>query len=238
MLLDPIMAGADKLKIVSGYSTHTMASWHITEIMSRIQRRVCIDLIVGMCPLDGISISAHYGFIKLVTEHGIDAQTPFVCQYVTEGLPVHSKLYLWEREGKPFLAYTGSANYTQPAFFGRRDEILEDCNPNDALVYFNSIVSRTMYCNHSEIEDRVVLTQAHPVLGAKETPLVALRDAGVSQVTLSLLTIYDDVGYGSGINWGHRRDETPREPNQAYISLPSDIARSGFFPLEKRYSVL
>lgn len=61
VLLDPIVAGADKLKIVSGYATHTMASWHITEIMSRIQRRVDIDLIVGMCPLDGISVSVHNG---------------------------------------------------------------------------------------------------------------------------------------------------------------------------------
>lgn len=239
MLLDPIMAGADKLKIVSGYATHTMASWHITEIMSRIQRRVDIDLIVGMCPLDGISVSVHNGFKVLVAEHGFGAQTPFMCQYVTEGLPVHSKLYLWEREGRPFLAYTGSANYTQPAFFGRRDEILEDCNPNDALVYFNSIEARTMYCNHAEIEDRVVLTQSHPVLRAEEAPLVTLRGAGVTQITLSLLTRYGDVGFGSGINWGHRRNGTPREPNQAYIPLPSDIARSGFFPLERRhFSVL
>jgi len=239
VLLDPIMAGADRLKIVSGYATHTMASWHITEIKSRIQRRIDIDLIVGMCPLDGISVSVHNGFKELIAEHSIGSQTPFMCQYVTEGLPVHSKLYLWERAGRPFLAYTGSANYTQPAFFGRRDEILEDCNPNDALVYFNSIEPRTMYCNHAEIEDRVVLTQAHPVLRAEESPLVTLRGAGVTQITLSLLTRYGDVGFGSGINWGHRRNGTPREPNQAYIPLPSDIARSGFFPLERRhFSVL
>lgn len=239
VLLDPIMAGADKLKIVSGYATHTMASWHITEIMSRIQTIVEIDLIVGMCPLDGISVSVHDGFKALVAEHGVGAQTLFMCQYVTEGLPVHSKLYLWEREGRPFLAYTGSANYTQPAFFGRRDEILKDCNPNDALVYFNSIEPRTVYCNHAEIEDKVVVTQAHPVLRAEEAPLVSLRGAGVTQITLSLLKRDGDVGFGSGINWGHRRDGTRRELNQAYIPLPSGIARSGFFPLERRhFSVL
>lgn len=238
-MLDPILTGADKLKIISGYATHTMASWHISEIMSRIQRRVDIDLIVGMCPLDGMSISVHNGFKKLVAEYGAETQTPFICQYVIEGIPVHSKLYLWEREGRPFLAYTGSANYTQPAFFGKRDEILEDCNPYDASMYFNYIEPRTMFCNHAEIEDKIVLSQAHPVLKSEETPLVALSGAGVSQITLSLLTRDGDVGFGSGINWGHRRNGTPRELNQAYIPLPSDIAHSDFFPLEKRhFSVL
>lgn len=34
------------------------------------------------------------------------------------------------------------------------------------------------------------------------------------------------------MNWGQRKG---REPNQAYIPLPSRIAKSGFFPLEKRH---
>jgi len=32
VLIDPIRQGAESLKIVSGYATHTMASWHIKEI--------------------------------------------------------------------------------------------------------------------------------------------------------------------------------------------------------------
>ena len=35
VLFDPIRDGAEQLKIISGYATHTMASWHITEIFSR-----------------------------------------------------------------------------------------------------------------------------------------------------------------------------------------------------------
>ncbi len=235
VLINPIMKGADKLKIISGYATHTMASWHITEIMSRVEKRVEINLIVGMCPLDGISVAVHNGFKKLATDFDSNAKTCFECQYITEGLPVHSKLYLWERESKPFLAFTGSANYTQPAFFDKRDEILKSCCPYEALRYLRSIEPRTMFCNRAEIEEKVLLRQVHPVLKAEDTPMRALRDSGITKVNLFLLTKSGDVGFGSGINWGHRRNKIPREPNQAYIPLPSDIARSGFFPLEGRH---
>ena len=54
-------------------------------------------------------------------------------------------------------------------------------------------------------------------------------------MTLSLLTSRGDVGYGSGINWGIRRNGTKREPNQAYIGVPVQVAKSGFFPLEKTH---
>jgi len=39
--------------------------------------------------------------------------------------------------------------------------------------------------------------------------------------------------HGSGINWGHRKDGTPRNPNQMYISLPAHIKREhpSFFPI-------
>ena len=32
VLFNPIRDGAEQLKIISGYATHTMASWHSTEI--------------------------------------------------------------------------------------------------------------------------------------------------------------------------------------------------------------
>jgi hypothetical protein len=38
VLFDPIQQGADKLKIVSGYASPSMASWHITEILERHTR--------------------------------------------------------------------------------------------------------------------------------------------------------------------------------------------------------
>ena len=238
VLLDPIREGADQLKIVSGYATHTMASWHITEIASQFQTPIKIHLIVGMCQFDGISVSVHEGFKNLVAENRTN-QSTLTCQYVTEGVPVHSKLYLWEKNRRPFRAYMGSANYTQTAFSPSRSELLQDCDADEAAAYYDEIEPRTTYCNHAEIEDKVILKPTHRVLSAEESPLISLRGSGITCVTLSLLTRSDDVGFGSGINWGHRRNGTRREPNQAYIHLPAEISRTGFFPLDKKhFSVL
>ena len=235
VLIKPIRDGADQLKIVSGYATHTMASWHMTEILDQKQDMIEINLIVGMCRFDGLAISVHNGFKELVSGNNRAYQSPFTCQYVTEGPPVHSKIYLWEKDGRPFRAYVGSANYTQAAFSPARSELLHDCDPNQAREYYDLIESRTTYCNHAEIEDVIMLKPAHPVLSVEESPSISLSGAGISKVKLSLLTNRGDVGFGSGINWGHRRNRTKRNPNEAYIPLPAKIARSGFFPLERRH---
>ena len=239
ILLEPLNAGADSLKIVSGYATHTMASWHITEIAARSYLPIEITLIVGMCPLDGLSVDVHRGFQAIVDRNGTDNLSELTCQYIIEGAPVHSKLYIWEQNGNPITAFLGSANYTQAAFSTARNELLHPCDPFEALKYFQSIEPRSMYCTHSEVEDYVNLKQVHPVLEAEDGPLVSLKGAGVQSITLSLLTRNKDVGYGSGINWGHRRNGIKREPNQMYIHLPIHIAQSGFFPLgKKHFSVL
>lgn len=239
ILIDPILSGADTLKIISGYATHTMASWHITEIASQIQKPIDIILIVGMCLFDGISTSVHEGFKDLVSRNNTSGQSNITCQYVVEGVPVHSKVYLWEKRGHPFCSFMGSANYTQTAFSDSRRELLCECNPSEALVYFDLIEPQTMYCHHAEVEDRIRFTPTHPVLLAEETPLISIRGSGIQSITLSLLTSKNDVGFGSGINWGHRRNGMKREPNQAYIPLPINIARTDFFPLgKKHFSVL
>jgi len=236
VLLDPIREGAERLKIISGYATHTMASWHITEITSQGFSPIDITLIVGMCPFDGVSKSVHEGFNGIIKRNGTPNQSNLICQYVIEGMLVHSKLYLWERNGNPFRAFMGSANYTQTAFSSLRRELIQECSPTDAAVYFENIEANSMYCNHAEVEDKIILTQAHPVLSAEENPLVSVRGAGVESVNLSLLSRNGETGTRSGLNWGQRYG---REPNQAYIPLPVDIARSGFFPLDKKqFSVL
>jgi hypothetical protein len=235
VLINPIKQGADKLAIVSGYASPTMASWHMKMINHLKLRPIEISLIVGMCPLDGISINAHEGFKQLVTMH--DPQFPkFVCQYVYEGAPVHSKLYIWIKSGTPVQAFAGSANYTQSGFSMSRREYVIPCKPDEALNYYNRIEKDTIYCNHSEVEDCVLLKKPHSILDAEDNHLMIKQEAAANKVTLSLLTREGDVGAKSGLNWGQRDG---REPNQAYIPLPADIARSGFFPLNKQhFSVL
>jgi hypothetical protein len=236
VLLDPIREGAEHLKIISGYATHTMASWHITEIAAQGLNPIDITLIVGMCQFDGISNSVHNGFIGIMGRNDTPQQSNLTCQYVIEGVPVHSKLYIWERNGTAYRAFMGSANYTQSAFSRQRRELIQECSVGMATVYYDKIERNSMYCNHAEITDKIMLTQAHPVLSAEENPLVSVRGADVQSVTLSLLSRTGEPGMRSGLNWGQRDG---REPNQAYIPLPADIARSGFFPLNKQqFSVL
>lgn len=239
VLLDPISQGADRLKIVSGYATHTMASWHMEEICDRfadLHTPIEITLLVGMCGYDGLSIPVHSGFQRLMNESAGSNQVRFTAQYVYCGPPVHSKLYLWERDEQPLLAYMGSANYTQTAFSRRRREILERCEPDVALEYFERVELDSIYCNHAEVEEHIVLRPAHQTRPEETGAAVRLRGAGISSVTLSFLTRSGETGLRSGINWGQRGG---REPNQAYIPLPAPIARSGFFPLEKQhFSVL
>ena len=239
ILIDPAVNGADSLKIISGYATHTMASWHITELAARGCLPINITLIVGMCPLDGLSIDVHEGFQNIAERNGVAGQSNISCQYIVEGPPVHSKIYIWERNGEPVHAFIGSANYTQAAFSSARKEILYPCNPMEAREYFDSIEPRSMYCTHAEIEDYINLKQMHPVLDVEEGSAISLRGAGIESVTLSLLTHKNDVGFGSGVNWGHRRNGARREPNQMYIPIPKRSAGTGFFPLDNNhFSVL
>lgn len=230
VLLDPIKQGAENLKIISGYATNTMASWHIKKIAEAKDslNPINITLIVGMCGFDGISQAVHEGFKSIASRKNEQKQSKFNCQYVIEGAPVHTKLYLWERKGVPFRAFMGSANYTQTAFSRLRRELMRECDPVQALKYYNELERDTMHCNHSEIEDKILITPTHPILEAEEAPLVSIQGSGVESVTLTLLSRNGETGTRSGLNWGQR---TGREPNQAYIPLSAPIMRSGFFPL-------
>ncbi len=48
-------------------------------------------------------------------------------------------------------------------------------------------------------------------------------------ITVSFLSRDGSLPQRSGLNWGQRPEEN-RESNQAYIRLPVEIYRSGFFP--------
>lgn len=233
VLIDPIREGMDNLCIIAGYATPTMASWHIKQIQFQILRPIKIKLVVGMCRYDGLTTDVHEGFKALSEMRGnTGGLSDFTCQYVFEGPPVHSKLFIWSKEGIPYEAYAGSANYTQVAFSSSRCELLTHCDPLEAYDYFNQIEAHSMFCTHPEVEQFVMIRSAHPVLDAESSPGETLQGLGVRSVTLSFITRTGETGARSGLNWGQRAG---REPNQAYIPLPVEVARSGFFPLNKQH---
>ena len=232
VLLSPIDAGADRLLIISGYATPTMASWHILKVKELFKRAINVDLIIGMTNYDGLSIDAHHGFVQLCSDRLNKDISQFQCQYVFQGAPVHSKIYIWMSDNTPFVAFTGSANYTQAGFsMGRREYIIE-CNAEKAYREYQAIEKDSIYCTHSEIEDHIMLSPSHPILDTESDYVKQWLGQGVQFVQLSLLAKNGEIGTRSGLNWGQRPG---REKNQAYIPLPASIAKTEFFPLDKQH---
>ena len=232
ILIEPITRGAQKLLVISGYATPTMASWHMMRIKELGLKPIDIQLIVGMTNYGGLTIDAHEGFIQLVNSECKPNLSNFQCQYIFQGAPLHSKIYIWLKDEVPFEAYTGSANYTQAGFSTNRREYIVPCDADEAFRYYNNAECDSIYCTHSEVEDNIVLTPTHPVLDSESEHTQTFIGEGIIPVTLSLLARNGETGAKSGLNWGQRAG---REPNQAYIGLPASVARTGFFPLEKQH---
>lgn len=226
VLINPICEGADKIYILSGYATPTMASWHIKQIQSLKISPINITLIVGMCPVDGIAVSDHKNF-KSLSQASQQSQelSTLTCQYIYRGAPVHSKLYIWARSDEPLIAFAGSANYTQTAFSPFHRELITECDPNKALEYFFQIEKDSMFCTHGEIENYINIHANHDM--SDFVPSRSPQEER-NEVSLSFLKRDGNIGSRSGLNWGQRNG---REKNQAYIPLPAKIARSDFFPL-------
>lgn len=231
LLFSPIDDGADALLILSGYASPNMASWLIKSQHDRHLRPIDIRLVVGMTSYDGISLSAHEGFKVLHGKNYGNSMSRFQCSYVYDSeVPVHANLYIWTKQDAPILAFTGSADFLQSAFLSGRMELAENCAPSDALDYFNEIEGKSIFCNHSEVEEHIVLHGKHDILD--EEGKLTLSGEGIVKATLPLLSRNGETGEKSSLNWGQRNK---RNKNQAYIPLPSSIAKNGFFPLNKQH---
>lgn len=238
VLVQPAQNGANKLYVVSGYATAAMAFRHL-EALKESNRQVEIELIVGMSPIDGLSQTNHKGFQELQTSNaGI-----FSCSYLTEMPPVHSKIYSWFRDDEPICGFVGSANYTQTAFGKKQREVMTDSDPIKGFEYFQELISQTIYCDNIEAENIVQIYNSRSFTRVKrEKEAIQQRETETATMTAepSLvglpsvnITLLDRTGTSlpqrSGLNWG-QRPEVGREPNQAYIKLPSSVYNSDFFP--------
>ena len=234
VLIKPTTVGANKLFIVSGYATAAMAFHHVSEA-KKINDNIQVNLVVGMCPTDGLSLSNFIAFKELVNNQ---FPSNFQCSYLTVRPPVHTKLYIWFKEDEPLLAYLGSANYTQNGFSGKTmREALTLCETEKAYNYYTKILGDTIYCNHNDVEDLICIYKDnfHSSKRKKLRPSEGVESAtydfedDIPKCVASLLDRSGHLPERSGLNWG-QRPEQHREPNQAYIRLPLEIARTDFFP--------
>ncbi len=222
-------SGANLLYAVSGFASPTMASYHLEALKKAGRDSVHIKLIMGMGSRGGIQKSERDGFLRLAEENpNIDTR------YVVHNAPVHSKTYAWYKDDVPIEGFSGSANYTQTAFIGRQREILSPISAEDGKRYFEEILPDSVDLEDYRVENLLVVPQIEKASrsGGGEKPEIT---SYADKVTISFLGRNGQLPSGaSGLNWGQRKG---REPNQAYIKIPADIIRKGFFP-EKAFHFL
>lgn len=237
ILIEPVENGCNELFIASGYATSAMAFHHLNALQSRGYNNIKVSLILGMSPVDGVSLSNHKGFQKIMNE---DFQNRFECSYRFNNPPFHTKLYIWKNESQIYKSFLGSANYTQTAFNSRRQlEALTLCSNDSAFEYYNDLISDSIYCTHPDSEnilqiynDNHYRRRARELSESADTELSPYPNADLAlseTVTLSFLDRSGNLPQRSGLNWG-QRPEQHREPNQAYIRIPANIYRTSFFP--------
>ena len=247
VLIDPARnQRANRLLIVSGFATAAMASMHMKSLRELELIDLKIELIVGMAnSRSGIPIAQHNAFKKLAGDNRYDAD--FSCRYIVSGDPVHAKVYCWLKDSKPVTAFMGSANYSMLAFRDSEDdaskgqveamiEISDQCA--EAKAFYSKVVKQTDNCLSETVEQYINFQLPVPLMSDLEdekqsktlTPSSKVSATeGLPQVKLSLLDSKSgDTPRTSGINWGKRPD---RNQNQAYLNIPVDIRRSGFFPV-------
>lgn len=229
VLIEPANEGANELRIVSAYASPSMVAWHMQTLADLELQPVQIKLIVGMCPFDGLSKVTNSGFKKLAETDFGPEYSSFSCQYVYKAPAVHSKLYLWMKNGKPYKAFSGSANYTLKGFSKDCDEFITECDLDEAAAYFDKVEAKTIYCTANEVENYIRIYRTSPNYSYEAT-MVDFNSE--EKQSISFLSNNGEVPTTSSLNWGQREK---RDPNQAYIPLPSKISKTGFFPLNKRY---
>ena len=228
------MQNFDTLCIVSGYASATMVSRHFDHLR-RGKREVRIQLIVGMAIRDGISEKDHKGFQELASEY----KDVFICRYVAGNPPVHSKTYAWCNGDIPRLAFIGSANYTQVAFSTSHREAMIEYDAERVRGYFDLIQRDTINCLDPRAKNLIAIyseprySMRMPLGNVEEsdededTDRMADDLAQLPRASVSFLDGRGDLPQRSGLNWGQRPG---REPNQAYIRLPIELTKTGFFP--------
>lgn len=230
ILIEPVEKGAEKLIIISGYAASTMASRHIFDL-NKLNKKISLDLIIGMAPRDGIAINDHNGFNLLMSKN--EYNIPLKVSYAHKDA-IHSKVYIWLKDSEPIFAFTGSANYTQTAFAGKQSEYMTLCDPKEAFTYYTMILNsnNTVFADFDEIERYILLKSSNKNPSKKNKISDDNNDLTKSEdnsIIVPLLNSKGEVGNASGLNWGQRKG---REPNQAYISLRPEVYKSDFFPLK------
>ena len=204
-----------------------MASWLLKSYEESKFSDVTLELIIGDVLESGINTTAHDSFKELHGNRYSNKWSNFSCSYLYQPPSWReNNFYIWLKNDHPLKAYECSHCFTQQSFFYSQDEKVRERIASYAYKIYEKVADRSIYCNHSEVEDFVIVkSSGMDVTGLNE-------ENCKDHIVLSLLAKGGETGTRSGLNWGQRNK---RNKNEAYIPLPSKIAKSGFFPLNKQH---
>lgn len=218
--------GCDQLHILSGYASPAMANRHLARLPN-----LSIELLVGMVQVDGMGRGGHNGFVKIQ-----QSNPRFKCSYLITPPAAHIKSYIWLNKGTPKIAFTGSGNYSQNAFLGITRESFAEDDPIACEGLYQNVLKDSLSCLSPQIETKInfyeeiykrqVEIKAFEAQHADETVADILAEDCKVLSLLSTRFPYN-THEKSGLNWGQRAG---RDPDQAYIPVPSHIGQSDFFP--------
>lgn len=232
ILVEPIQRGASELYVVTGYATPAMVTRQFEHAARTLGASIAIDLHVGMTGRDGLSRTNLLGMQAIPRQ---SSGQNFNCTFSVKGTSNHSKVYVWCSESGPLEAFLGSSNFTQFGFglTPSNDSHGEACvriDPEEAFAYVLEAARGSIGYQSSDISDFIDITDDPEIVNRPNSgsengstnppyvllPLIQLRGESSGE-----------THHRSGLNWGQREG---REPNQAYIPIPAQIARMKFFP--------
>ena len=227
ILFDPIKEGADRLCILTAEATPSMASWLLKSYEELGISDVTVKLIIGDTLNKGIDKGSHESFKELHGTRYSDTWGNFSCSYLTHPPAFeNNSYYIWLNGDTPVRAYKISEPFTQQYLLHDDKENVNETDAVQAYGIYTDAEKRTVYCTYAEVDEYVVLRSA------EDTTREQMETDAENCVHLSLLARGGETGTRSGLNWGQRNK---RNRNEAYIPLPSHIAKSGFFPLDKQH---
>ncbi len=232
VLIDPAKRGARELFVLSGYASASMVTKHFEVASKELAIDLAIDLHIGMTGRDGLARNTLLGLQSIPRQIG---DRSFSCTLNTRGQSNHSKIFVWCNDSGPKEAYMGSSNYTQLGF-GISPTALthkEVCMSVNPLTAFEYIMSSSRggisykspnVSNFVDLYDEQTLTSNNDEEEIPTTESMAFVDL---PLVMSRPSDNGEVHKRSALNWGQREG---RNPNQAYIPIPSAVAKVKFFP--------
>ncbi len=232
VLLEPARRGAKELFVISGYASASMVTKHFEVVSRELSMDLSIDLHIGMSGRDGLSRNTLLGLQSIPRHIG---DRTFNCSLSVRGESNHSKLYVWCDESGPKEAYLGSSNYTQLGFgisqtSEAHKEICVEVDPNASFDYIMATTRNGISYKSPDIPDFIDLLDERTISNTQDQETASLNTSSTFvdlPLVMSRLHEHGEVHQKSGLNWGQREG---RNPDQAYIPVPSTVAKSGFFP--------